>query len=93
MSLINSSTGKAVDSDSVSGPDSYPSGGFEVSTDVLRASAAQVATDEIGTDARVTDTIDSNTLVVEAVDEATGSEVTGGTDLSGTEFTYTARKL
>lgn len=89
---ILSATNGEQQTNSVSGPSSYPTGGFSVDTDLARASEALVGTDAEAYEARVESTSD-NSLVIGMYSQGSGTEIAAGTDLSGDSLTYNAYML
>jgi hypothetical protein len=87
--ILRTATGETQSGSDDSPPSSYPSGGYSLDTDLYRVSNALVEIDNNDLEARAT-SYDSNTVIVEVFSEDTGSEVSGGFDLSTDEVGYTA---
>jgi hypothetical protein len=93
MNVLRAASGQEQDVRSVSGPSSYPTGGFSVRADIGRVSEAITQGDSVDNGYVVTAINDSNALVVQAYDKAAGGEIAGGTDLSDDSITYFANRL
>jgi hypothetical protein len=91
--LLRAATGEISDVDTVAGPDSYPTGGFSIKTSLGRISDTAVSTDAPGYEAREVGAGDPEWLRIEVHSQDGTSEVAGGTDLSGDNFTYQAFRL
>ena len=85
-------TGETIEVESNTGPDSYSSGGFEVTSDTGRVDEVTVTCDSADYEARVAD-VTENIVTVEVYAQDGSGEVTGGTDLSAVSFTHQAYRL
>lgn len=92
-SLLRAARGGQSAADDVSGPSSYPTGGFSVRTDLGRVDRAVAEGDSLDNGYEVTSIADDNALVIQAYDKAAGGEIAGGTDLSDDTVTYLAKRL
>lgn len=90
--IIQASSGQQSVTEDVSGPSSYPSGGFSHRTDLGRVDRATAAADAGSVDSSV-NTIQNNNEVVISVFSQGGGEVASGTDLSHDTYTVTANRL
>lgn len=91
--ILRAQNGMQTNVDSASGPSSYPTGGFSVSTDLGRVDEASVDIDNPLYEARLDSVTSKNSLLVEAYSQASGTELAAGTDLSTDSVTYTAHRL
>lgn len=78
--------------ESISGPASYPSGGFSQRVDLGRVDEADVGMDSLDRFAVVNAVNDNNAVVIQAGSYGSGGEVAAGTDLSGDTFRLEAFK-
>lgn len=84
-------SGALVEVEEETGPTSYPTGGFTVSTELGRVNSAQVDTDDPAYEARNTGASGTEFTVVAT--DPSGTEVSAGTDISSVTFNYTAKRL
>lgn len=90
--LLRAAEGGNFEAESNSGPSSYPTGGFSVTSDLGRI-------DEIILDAQnasweaIRESTSDNSVVVGVYSQGTGTEAAAGTDLSGVDFTHIAFQL
>jgi len=82
-------SGQLQETDHVSGPNSYATGGFSVRTNIGRVDNQIVEGDNATYEFRAS-VADNNAIVVSAYSQSTGTEVAANTDLSGVTVTYTA---
>lgn len=91
--LMRATSGELSETSEVTGPNSYQSGGFTISTDVGRVDEASI---EVSSDdtwiAQVTDT-NTTSIIATVRSMDSGNEAANDTDLSAVEFTYTAHRL
>lgn len=84
--------GKLIEGETVSGDSSYPSGGytFRSQTGLVRQAVAEANSVDYTAHATVSD---SNEVSVVVSSADTGGEVSGGTDLSGEDFTVISLRM
>ena len=92
-SILRAAAGGQSESEEVSAPDSYPTGGFSVRSNLGRVDRALAEGDSLDNGYEVTSIASNNAMVVQAYDKAAGGEIGAGTDLSGDTVTYIAERL
>lgn len=90
--IFEAASGQQSTVDNVSGPSSYPSGGFSHRTDLGRVDSASVDADAGSVDASINTIQNDNEVVIEVFSQS-GGEVASGTDLSHDTYTVTANRL
>jgi len=94
--VLRTSSGQLQAADSVDGPSSYPTGGFSVNTDLGRVNTAMVDSNNDSYEARATGVGSAGSgtqegfVVVQLYSQDGTGEVDAGTDVSGTEVSYSA---
>lgn len=91
--ILRASAGGMTEQESLSGPESYPTGGFSVRSNLGRVNNVIVDGDSDTYEYEASSIDDNNAFVVQAWDRSDGTEAGAGTDLSEETVTYSAARL